>query len=85
MATVAFTLQLLGGAPAGDDPLYFRSTNPAIRDGYVSEQRELWTADGRLVALNPQTLEPGEDLVVLEALRGVLMRVPAVAPIPNPA
>jgi len=34
------------------------------------------------IALNPQTLEPGEDLIVLEALRGVLTRVPvpAVAP-----
>ena len=34
------------------------------------------------IALNPQTLEPGEDLIVLNALRGVLTRVPvpAVAP-----
>lgn len=28
------------------------------------------------IALNPQTLEPGEDLIVLEALRSVLTRVP---------
>ncbi|MFN8635771.1 MAG: aminotransferase class V-fold PLP-dependent enzyme [Chloroflexota bacterium] len=34
------------------------------------------------IALNPQTLEPGEDRLVLDALRGVLTRVPvpAVAP-----
>ncbi len=31
------------------------------------------------IALNPQTLEPGEDLIVLNALRAVLTRVPVPA------
>jgi uncharacterized pyridoxal phosphate-dependent enzyme len=35
------------------------------------------------IALNPQTLEPGEDVIVLGALRGVLTRVPV--PIASPA
>src|SRR5688572_1808021 len=34
------------------------------------------------IALNPQTLEPGEDLIVLEALRTVLTRVPVPAVVP---
>ena len=34
------------------------------------------------IALNPQTLEPGEDRLVLDALRGVLTRVPVPAVTP---
>ena len=32
------------------------------------------------IALNPQTLEPGEDRLVLDALRAVLQRVPVPTP-----
>jgi L-seryl-tRNA(Ser) seleniumtransferase len=35
------------------------------------------TPDG--IALNPQTIEPGEELVVLEALKAALVRTPAQA------
>lgn len=58
MATVAFSLQLLQSPqqlpPAS--PLFYRGHTLAARDGYVVEQRELWSEDGTLVALNEQTL-----------------------------
>ena len=53
MATIAFTLQLVGDP--GDGPLMYRATVPVVSDGYFVEQRELWTASGELVALNHQT------------------------------
>lgn len=57
MATVTFTLQLTDAAHALDPaaPLFYRARALAHSGGYVSELRELWTADGALVALNPQT------------------------------
>jgi hypothetical protein len=58
MATVAFTFQPLGSLAGLDPeaPLYFRSALQAARGGYGVELRELWGADGRLLALNQQTL-----------------------------
>jgi hypothetical protein len=53
MGTIAFTLDVLGDP--GDGPLLYRGTVPVCGDGYFIEDRELWTADGRLVALNRQT------------------------------
>lgn len=58
MATLAFTLQLLGtleGLPP-DAPLFFRSRAPVLQDGYCVEFREVWGSDGRLLALNQQTI-----------------------------
>ncbi|MEN9798963.1 MAG: hypothetical protein RL653_2659 [Pseudomonadota bacterium] len=58
MATLAFTLQLVGtldGLPA-DAPVFFRSRAPLVQDGYMVEFRELWGVDGRLLALNQQTI-----------------------------
>jgi len=57
MATVTYTLQLTEAARdlPPDRPLYFRSRGIVASAGYLAELRELWTADGRLVALNPQT------------------------------
>ena len=57
MATVTFTLQLTERALSLDAtaPLFYRARSVAHSAGYVSELRELWTADGELVALNPQT------------------------------
>ena len=57
MATVAFTMQYFpADQPLDPDrPLRYRSRALATHDGYVMEMRELWTEDGRLVALNEQT------------------------------
>lgn len=57
MATIAFTLDIAGGLDGLDPatPLLYRATAPVCTDGYVLETRELWGADGRLVALNQQT------------------------------
>jgi acyl-CoA thioesterase len=57
MATVAFTLELLADPAALDPaaPLYYRASAAAVRQGFVAETRELWTAQGELVALNQQT------------------------------
>ena len=50
--TVGFTCHLFTPPPRG--PLYFRARALASAEGFVSESRELWTPDGKLVALNPQ-------------------------------
>ena len=51
------TLDIVGDAAAGDPdaPLLYRGTVPVCGDGYFLETRELWSADGRLLALNHQT------------------------------
>lgn len=58
MSTVSYTLQLFG--PFDDvepnAPLYYRGSVLAARDGHLAEMRELWTPDGRLLALNHQTI-----------------------------
>jgi acyl-CoA thioesterase len=55
-ATIAFTLDIVADpATIGDAPLLYRGVVPVCGDGYFVETRELWTADGRLVALNHQT------------------------------
>ncbi len=58
MATMAFTFQPLGDFVGLDPeaPLYFRSTTSAATAGYAVEFRELWGHDGRLLALNQQTM-----------------------------
>jgi acyl-CoA thioesterase len=56
MATIAFTLELIGEVgELGDAPLLYRGTVPVAGEGYFLETRELWTEDGRLLALNHQT------------------------------
>lgn len=58
MATVAFTFQPVGTFD-GLDPsaaLRYRGRVEAVRDGYAVELRELWGEDGRLLALNQQTI-----------------------------
>lgn len=58
MATIAFTFQALGSFEGLDPeaPLYYRSRLLANDGGYSVEQRELWGEDGRLMALNQQTM-----------------------------
>jgi acyl-CoA thioesterase len=57
MATIAFTLDVAAGAEAIDPtaPLLYRGVAPVCSEGYALETRELWTADGRLLAINHQT------------------------------
>ena len=56
MATIAFTLEIIGDVGDVDDaPLLYRGVSPVCADGYSFETRELWTADGRLLARNHQT------------------------------
>ena len=58
IATVSFTMEFLGDFDGLDEgaPVYYRGNSPAARDGYTAEFRELWGADGRLLALNQQTI-----------------------------
>jgi acyl-CoA thioesterase len=57
MSTIAFTLQLFGpwDGLRTDAPIYHRSRVLWARDGHAAEMREIWTEDGRLVAINHQT------------------------------
>jgi acyl-CoA thioesterase len=56
VATIGFTLELVGDASdLGDASLLYRGSVPVAGDGYFLETRELWTEDGRLLALNHQT------------------------------
>jgi len=57
MATLTFTLLIASDlrGVASDAPLVYRARALAAGSGYVPELRELWTPDGRLIAINPQT------------------------------
>ena len=57
MATLTFTFQHFPSATVLDpsEPLFYCAKTVAGHGGYVSEMRELWTARGELLALNPQT------------------------------
>jgi acyl-CoA thioesterase len=56
LATIGYTLELIDEPrDLGDGPLLYRGTVPVAGDGYFLETRELWTDDGRLLALNHQT------------------------------
>ncbi len=56
MSTVAFTFQpfQVEGADL-ESPFFHRATLQAADEGYCVENRELWSADGKLLALNQQT------------------------------
>ncbi|HEU4613562.1 MAG TPA: hypothetical protein VFS15_15830, partial [Kofleriaceae bacterium] len=57
LATIAYTLELVDDIAAIDReaPVLYRGTVPVAGDGYFLETRELWSSDGRLLALNHQT------------------------------
>lgn len=58
MATVSFSAHLLvdpASIPAGE-PLVAEAQMSAARDGFTSETRRLWTADGRLAVENHQSI-----------------------------
>ena len=58
VATLTFAFEQVAGWDGldPDAPLRYRARILAGGDGYAIEQRELWGEDGRLVALNQQTL-----------------------------
>jgi hypothetical protein len=58
VGTIAFTLQLLGTLEGLDPeaPFFHRARALATAEGYSMELRELWGEDGRLLALNTQTI-----------------------------
>lgn len=58
LATIVYALEIVDGLDGLDPetPLLYRATAPVCADGYFLETRELWGEDGRLVALNHQTL-----------------------------
>jgi hypothetical protein len=57
MGTISFTAELIADPStlAAGLPLAYAAQTDAVAGGYVVEQRELWQ-DGRLVALNHQTI-----------------------------
>lgn len=56
-ATIAYNLHTTPAVDSLDPtrPLYYRARCTQVSAGYAFELRELWTAEGALVALNPQT------------------------------
>lgn len=58
MATVGFSLQVVHGAVDLDasTPLAFVGRTLSQQEGWAIEARELWHPDGRLLALNQQTI-----------------------------
>jgi hypothetical protein len=58
MATISFTADIVGSTDGLDPeaPLFHEARVLATRDGYSTELRTLWGEDGRLLALNHQTL-----------------------------
>lgn len=57
MSTISFMLQAFGpwDGLRPDAPIYHRSRVLWARDGHSAEVREIWSEDGRLLALNHQT------------------------------
>jgi hypothetical protein len=56
-ATIAFTLQIVGGLDGLDPeaPFFHEADELVVAKGYAVEQRRLYGADGRLLTLNQQT------------------------------
>jgi hypothetical protein len=59
VATVNFTASLLTEPGTVSGPLLSHAVVSATWDGYTCEQRRLWSADGRLVVDNMQTIVVG--------------------------
>lgn len=55
-ATLSFTVELHGSLDglSLEAPLLHRGVSPSLRNGYATEYRELWGADGRLLTTNHQ-------------------------------
>lgn len=55
IATLSFHLDLIA-LPDADDPMLHRGWPLAMSEGYAAEVRQLWSAEGRLLAQNQQTV-----------------------------
>jgi acyl-CoA thioesterase len=57
MSTISFTLQTFGpwDGLRTDAPIYHRGRVLWARDGHSAEMREIWSEEGRLLAINHQT------------------------------
>ncbi len=58
MATIVSSLDIVAGIAGLDPeaPMIYRASSPVLADGYCLETRELWGEDGRLIAINHQTI-----------------------------
>ncbi|MBA3458176.1 MAG: thioesterase family protein, partial [Deltaproteobacteria bacterium] len=58
MATIVYSLDVVAGIDGLDpeSPVLYRATSAVMADGYCLETRELWGEDGRLIAINHQTI-----------------------------
>jgi acyl-CoA thioesterase len=58
IATIAFTAEVVGSTEGldPDAPYAYRARADVSDEGYMIEDRELWGVDGRLLALNRQTI-----------------------------
>lgn len=56
IATVAFTMQVIDGFADPDAHALLVVSSDVVHEGYFVEWRELWGADGRLIARNQQTI-----------------------------
>ncbi len=58
MATVTFGMQVMSAASTLnlETPVFYTARCPVSDDGYMVEERQIWTEDGHLLALNQQTM-----------------------------
>lgn len=56
IGTIAFTMQMVDGFADLDEPALLVVSSDVVHEGYFIEWRELWGADGRLIARNQQTI-----------------------------
>ncbi len=56
-ATVGFTMEFFGTLADSEpnEPVFYRASAPVSAGGYMLENREIWSADGRLLGVNHQT------------------------------
>ena len=56
IGTIAFTMQVVDGFADPDAPALLVISSDVVHEGYFIEWRDLWGADGRLIARNQQTI-----------------------------
>lgn len=58
MATITFGMQVMSAAEGlhPETPVFYTARCPISDDGYMVEERQIWSEDGQLLALNQQTM-----------------------------